>query len=141
MFATYAEFEVPNVREFVDLNGDFSWSGLEVNVKDTPWDTFKANENLHRLVQSPTACYVDFSEYEGKTVFYRNQQDCIIWSIDPNTGKVYSNAREDPIPDDVEEFWLRQHIESILWFKNAMNVKFENEPEYFSKYEEFYSEK
>lgn len=142
---TYSKFFVPNVREMVNLNGDFSWAP---DLKEfrfpsrNPWETFKDNAVLWAIFESPTSCYVEISEDEdtGRTIFYRDQQDCIIWSVDLRTGKVYSDADgENPIADDIEEFWLRQYIEAKLWYHLVQyNKNLEDAPELLQKYAQFY---
>ena len=118
-FATYERFTVPDLHDIITLTGDYSWSGITVDVKDTPWQTFRENPKLWKLFKSPTACYVEFSdEKDGRITFYRDQQDCILWSVDPATGKVYSDA-DGLVAETVEEFWCRQYIEASLWFLYA----------------------
>ncbi len=142
MFSTYERFDVPDVRSLIELKGDFSWTGLELDVKETPWETFVANQNLQKFVNSPTACYVDIFEQNGKTIFYRDQQDCIIWFLDPESGKVYSTSDKGPVADDVEEFWVRQYIEATLWRKYAYKKYRDGPgpelPSYMNEYAEFY---
>ena len=141
--STYSKFPIPDVRTMVKLIGDYSWAqGLKINVGKNPWETFKQNPILWQLVKSPTSCYVDISHDEetGQTIFYRDQQDCIVWYVDPQTGKVYSYTDGDtPIADDVEEFWLRQYIEATLWYYLVFyRKKLKDAPELLKKYARFY---
>ena len=144
MFATYSMFEVPDMKDILPLNGDYSWSEIkDLRIKENSWKTFKANPQLWKLFESVTACYVSISEPDsntGRIVFYRDQQDCILWSVDPSTGKVYDNT-DNLVADDVEEFWARMWIENQLWRLYAYNQPkniclIQNSP--LAKYAQFY---
>nr|QBK88198.1 MAG: hypothetical protein LCMAC202_05600 [Marseillevirus LCMAC202] len=140
MFSTYAIFEVPDIKNILTLTGDYSWSGVRITQKANEWETFRNNSTLWDIVNSPTACYVEISEEEERIVFYRDQQDCLIWSVDPQTGKVYSDVQLEPVADNVEEFWFRMYTESLLWFMYAWHHQ-KGLPDdlILRKYAEFYA--
>ena len=80
--ATYSTFEVPDIKDIFTLNGDWGWTGITVVLKETQWETFKANPELWDICRSPTACYVEIDEEpdeNGKnkqcrmSIFYGNK--------------------------------------------------------------------
>ena len=80
--------------------------------------------------------------FYGHIVFYRDQQDCILWSIDSVTGKIYDDRQEEPVADTIEEFWFRTYIEAQLWYLYART--FTNHTEIpkdpvLRKYAQFYA--
>lgn len=115
-FSTYENYKIPDITRWYSLNGDFSWTGLELNLGTTQLETFKNNKNLWNFVKSPTACWIntDFDVENGKVLFYRDQQDCILWYYDLVTGKVYEY--DTVICDTLEEFWMLMYIEGIIWY-------------------------
>lgn len=66
---------------------------------------------LHNVIRSPTSCYFSV---EGN-VFYRDQQDCIIWSYDSEKGVYTDNG--DIVAKSIPEFLTRIYIENCIWFK------------------------
>jgi hypothetical protein len=126
----------------IELRGDFSWTSIpDIKVYGTPWETFQHNPSLWTLFSSPTACYVEFGDEDarGRPIFYRDQQDCLLWSVDPATDKIYSDAQTRAIADDIEEFWLRQYLESRLWYRLAMRRQpLETAPPLEKAYADFY---
>lgn len=141
-YSTYDTFPIPNIKGLVKLKGDFSWAKIPINVLETVWETFVANPKLWELTRSPTSCYVDntFEHHNDKILFYRDQQDCVQWYIDPQTGKIYEDGQDTPIADDIEEFWLRITIENELWYKMSNMWSFTGViPDYIlERYAEFY---
>ena len=123
---TYDLHEVPDMKDILNLTGDYSWVPSilknKLVLKNNTWETFRDNEVLHQLVNSPTASYVRISTLDPDNqliVFYRDQQDCILWGVNPDTGFVYASTDwTTPIANSVEEFWCRQWIESTLWFNS-----------------------
>lgn len=142
-FATYSKFVIPEIDSIHSrCTGDFSWTNLDLKLGKTSWETFKKNPALWTCFESPTSCYVDISSDTGtKNIsFYRDQQDCIIWSINPNTGHIYSTIDgPDPVEYDIEHFWLRLWIESALWFHYSWHEN-TNKPTHkiLSKYADYY---
>lgn len=127
---TYAKLPIPDMRSIADLKGDFSW--LEelddfkekLEIKSTPWETFKHNKVLHDIVPSVTSSYTDIVEGDeveefklpkDRIIFYRDQQDCVVWSVNPETGKVYEDESDFIVAEDVEEFMLHKVLESLVW--------------------------
>lgn len=47
--------------------------------------------HLRELIKSVTSCYFDFND----DIFYRDQQDCVIWAHDSKTGGVYIYDNND----------------------------------------------
>ena len=72
-------------------------------------------DNLRCLEEcaSPTSCYV---ERDGD-VFYRDQQDCVVWSL--RDGQVYAND-DMLVADSLAEFCARMILESKIWFAAFM---------------------
>lgn len=67
--------------------------------------------------RSPTACYFQVNHVTGS--FLHDQQDCVIWSQNLNTGKVFARGR--CVADSLPEF-LSHHIhESNQWFASLFN--------------------
>lgn len=70
---------------------------------------------LEGMNDSPTACYFDL--HHKKKIFYRDQQDCILWALNDHN-QVYSYPDEnDIVADSLPEFLTRIYIESKLWEK------------------------
>lgn len=143
---TYHECTVPDITQWIDLKGDFSWSGLDnLKIYDNQLDTFKNNKELWSIFSSPTSCWVNsdsqdpdeesFEEKDGHVLFYRDQQDCVLWYYDLESGKVYEYDRV--VSDTLEEFWLRIYIESILWYKEDFP---EHLKDLIQKYIEFFED-
>ena len=96
-------------------------------------------EWLDHILQSPTSCHVQVDFVSG--VFYRDQQDCVLWAFDPlDVGGVYvyeppntpsggASSDEDDFDDHqpppmtvattLAEFFGRIHLENRLWHKIA----------------------
>jgi hypothetical protein len=67
--------------------------------------------------ESATACYFDINESTG--VFYRDQQDCIIWKLIDGQVVAYESDGETRIgvvADSLPEFLARLRIENHIWF-------------------------
>ncbi|MEX0595387.1 MAG: hypothetical protein WD512_02725, partial [Candidatus Paceibacterota bacterium] len=116
-------------------------------IKNNSWETFRENPILHKILRSPTASYVSFSNVEDEPnliAFYRDQQDCIVWAYNTLTGYVYASSDWNvPIANTLEEFWFRQWIESILFYKHWGNQHYypnlnKLQTSYLIKYEAFY---
>lgn len=145
---TYTLHPVPDLMQMFELNGDFSWSGLDIDVKDSQWKTFLANEDLQEFISSPTGCETRIKFMSGKNslfpegfyVFYCDSQGCIIWAIDPSTGKIYSSANDEYVADTLEEFWFHRYIESLLWrcMSWSGSKKLDDLPNFCQKYAQFY---
>lgn len=118
---TYDEFDVPDITKSIDLKGDFSWTGLDIDVKDTQLETFKTNKELWTFVECPTACYVtETFDVEDKFVlFYRDQQGCVVWQYNLDDGKIYEYD-DRIVSDTLEEFWLRMYIESTIFYNKPI---------------------
>ena len=80
-------------------------------------DVKKHKYYIERLVDSCTACYVNFAE---PYLFYRDQQDCIKWYFHPEIG-VYTdediNGNIEVVAKTIPEFLSRILIENRIWFK------------------------
>lgn len=83
-----------------------------------------ANEWINdELIQSPTACYFDLDGELGPEVFYRDQQDCIIWALDAKTGYVYIFDDDRPYTRcytarSLPEFLSHIYDNSKAWYES-----------------------
>jgi len=71
------------------------------------------------LDQSPTACYWDF-DGEEPGVFFRDQQDCVVWCVDNKTGEVFvpsqdKDVEEYAVATSLPEFLTRIALENEIW--------------------------
>lgn len=78
-------------------------------------------KKLPRDLKSPTACYFDFTD----DVFYRDQQDCVIWALD-NKGRVYIKDYDQPyvkyyVAKSLPEFLSHVKADNICWYNNHLN--------------------
>lgn len=149
---TYCKFPIPDMKTVTNLKGDFSWLSffdikVEVDVKDSSWKTFKVNKHLWEMFLSVTDSYTDIIEDnveafglpQGRVIFYRDQQDCVIWSVDPKTGKVFEDGTDFIVADDVEEFMLHKFVESYVWMKIHSNTyNHDKENHIVRRYVQFY---
>ena len=79
-------------------------------------DDIKQNlDELDEFIDSPTACYFDFSE---PNLFYRDQQGCVSWYHDRATGQV-TTENEQVVADSLAQFLARIYIENMIWFKTS----------------------
>ena len=68
-------------------------------------------------ITSVTACYFDLNEQTG--VFYRDQQDCIIWALDKNGVYCRENDMNKMyVAKDLGEFLWRINIENACWYED-----------------------
>jgi hypothetical protein len=85
----------------------------------TPADLQEVLKTLeHR--GSPTSCYFEFDNNDP--IFYRDQQDCILWAFDAETGKVYIHDESDTstrvfVAKDLKSFVSRIFDENAKWWE------------------------
>ena len=91
----------------------------------SPSNPFKKIVNLDALEKmnpnvlkagwfSPTACYFNLDKKSG--LFYRDQQDCVMWFHNAATGKVYTD-RGTIVSKSLPEFLYRNILENHIWTK------------------------
>lgn len=79
---------------------------------------------LNELIRSPTACYFDIY----KNIFYRDQQDCIIWALDEK-GRVYIHNDDQPytiiyVADSLPEFLSHIYDDCNSWYEFNRHIFF-----------------
>ena len=89
-------------------------------------------EQLDDTLRSPTACYVRVNE--DSRIFYRDQQDCVLWRFRPDIGVYVTDGDEDiknqgdggdvlcgytVVASSIAEFFARCAMENGIWFKSA----------------------
>ncbi len=91
----------------------------------TPADLQEVLKTLeHR--GSPTSCHFEFDNNDP--VFYRDQQDCILWAFDAETGRVYIHDESDTstrvfVAKDLKSFVSRIFDENADWWEiNATSM-------------------
>lgn len=108
--------------EFDISNGTYEvYKYKEHQIKDkykniTSLESLKAE--LRKInIDSPTACYFDVDIKTG--MFYRDQQDCIIWFLEKETGYV-KTERERYVAKSLPEFLSHIEDDSIKWYSTFM---------------------
>jgi hypothetical protein len=102
-----------------------SFSGSVPPIKTSKYQTIKTLQDLQRSIdqkqidiESSTACYFDLDPKTG--VFYRDQQDCVIWKLTEN-GQVDAITEDNEViecvADSLPEFLNRIEIENHIWFQ------------------------
>lgn len=76
---------------------------------------------LDQIISSPTACYFNFQEND---VFYRDQQDCVIWACD-NQGCVYIKNDYQPylkqyVAHSIPEFLSHIYDDNLQWYNKKI---------------------
>ncbi len=71
------------------------------------------------ITESPTACYFDTSY--GKNVFYRDQQDCVLWCLDSEG--VYLHGDKSYVAHSLSEFLWRIDVENKCWYKRIKDYE------------------
>jgi len=108
-FQTYDEVEYkehPINRMFKDI--------------ETLADIKKNLKFLCQTIYSPTSSY--FNVDENTKIFYRDQQDCILWAFDEETGYVYVYDYEDITTrqycaKSLAEFISHIYDDALDWFE------------------------
>ena len=89
-------------------------------------------ETLAFVKQSPTACFFDLSTNPTYThhpgdqsyVFFRDQQDCVVWFVEEKTGRVHIEDRHSKprayVAQSVGEFICRLALENSIWYKHNL---------------------
>ena len=106
----------------------------------------KWKKQIPQLFNSPTACYFDFAGDEPG-VFFRDQQDCVVWCLDEKTGEVFDAGSGYCVASSLAEFLTRILLENVAWHQlhgYAVKVS-ENLDEqvhtYLKHYEKYQKEK
>lgn len=99
----------PNITIPAELAEIKTLEDLEVALP-----ALKENLNLAFLFLSPTCCYFDISKTDPG-LFYRDQQDCVLWYLDENTGYVMDH-RGNYVAKSLSEFLSRICLENACWF-------------------------
>lgn len=112
-------FELP----FRECDGTYQfYKGELPPVDTTKYQSIKTLQDVvdhHELlsIDSATACYIDVDFKTGQ--FYRDQQDCVIWKIDQDTGHVVAcvddNCKIGVVANNLAEFFARVNIENVIW--------------------------
>jgi len=76
------------------------------------------------ILTSPTSCYFDF---DNGPVFYRDQQDCVVWALDDVSGRVYIPPDEDNqsrryVAANLGEFLSHIEDDHAYWFNNDFKL-------------------
>lgn len=66
---------------------------------------------------SPTGCYFEIDPVTGS--FYRDQQDCIVWSLD-SQGRVVAN-RQILVAQSLPEFLTHVRDDNQAWYNDYMH--------------------
>lgn len=103
---TYGVFE-PQQMPAIEIDAKFA-------DLHTVEDVAKNLTMLKAIFNSPTACYFD-TDF-GNGVFYRDQQDCVLWCISQN-GQVMVYQSEMVVARSLPEFLSRVNLENRLWYK------------------------
>ena len=114
---TYELFKCPPIGDMYGFCGDYSWAcGLEspVMVKSNSLETFIENPQLHKLIESPTACYTYIEKENGKTWFYCDQQGCIQWYVNHDDNDHVYSSIGNLVANDIEEFLFRYYLDSFV---------------------------
>lgn len=92
---------------------DYKEHKIDVIFKDikTLKDVAQKKDFINKQINSVTACYVDVRE---NGIFYRDQQDCVVWSLDDKTGNVIAND-EFIVAKNIPEFLTHMRDESNTW--------------------------
>jgi hypothetical protein len=119
----------------MDLDKEFLWIGISTSLGSTYSETeYKDHEIDYRFahikslddvekyenyinttINSPTWCYVHVDKKEG--IFYRDQQDCVIWQLDKKTGYVKSYGQEEKfVAKSIPEFLSHVFSDSQTWY-------------------------
>lgn len=77
------------------------------------------------LLNSPTACYFDTNHTSIPTIFYVDQQGCIIWCLNQDGTVVTTNGVT--VAKSLPEFLTRISIENSIWFKSFDDKSFSAE--------------
>lgn len=107
MFATYGMFDY-NKQPPVTIRDKFK------DLKTI--DDLEANQDwLDSILKSPTACYIEIDRENH--IFFRDQQDCVLWTVHPKTGAVHIlNQDKTMVAHSVPEFLTRVFIENEIWY-------------------------
>ncbi|AYV75500.1 MAG: hypothetical protein Terrestrivirus2_8 [Terrestrivirus sp.] len=95
-----------DIKEFNDIK---TFDDLEKNI-----------DMLSQTINSPTLCYFDLNRETG--VFYRDQQDCVIWALSKENNQVYVyDYGEFPykvryVAKSLPEFLTRIKYESRMFY-------------------------
>ena len=82
---------------------------------------FEENKNSW-FEMSPTSSYLNFEIEDdfNNTVFFRDQQDCVRWTLNSSDGTVYINGNpESIVAASLPEFLTRITFENESWFKQV----------------------
>ena len=128
-----------NIRTIADLARELP------DLEDEP--------DLQYLFEPPTSCYFDLSaprETQSaprddpdtgsaeEAVFYRDQQDCIVWSLRAADGHVITDDGVD-VAQSLPEFLTRIQIENAVWDIMCFQKKPERLTDEQKKYMEHYT--
>lgn len=114
--ATYSTFRYeaqPEVKPFPKLQDiktlDDLKKHLPVLVNEYPF-----------LNSSPTSCYWSFDGKEPG-VFFRDQQDCVVWCLDEKTGEVFVPGfkKSVVVAASLPEFMTRIALENEIWLHTS----------------------
>eukprot|EP00041_Stephanoeca_diplocostata_P025662 m.677157 g.677157 ORF g.677157 m.677157 type:complete len:267 (-) comp22794_c0_seq4:254-1054(-) len=105
---TYMRYEaIPDISNFENQFSDLH------TVQDVA-DRYAEDPGFFDQLRSPTECYMAPDVESG--VIYRDQQDCVVWQVSKDDGKVRTDDGLT-VASSIAEFFLRVFIENKIWFK------------------------
>jgi hypothetical protein len=109
-FSTYSVFQYDSLPPITTLQMFDDINNLEDLKKALP----NLEKQIPQLFDSPTSCYFDL-DGEEPGVFFRDQQDCVIWCWDEKTGQVFDSGSGYAVAASLSEFLTRIVLENVAW--------------------------
>jgi hypothetical protein len=109
-FSTYSVFEYDSLPPITTLQMFEDITNLEDLKKALP----NLEKQIPHLFDSPTSCYFD-CEGDEPGVFFRDQQDCVVWCWDEKTGEVFDSGSGYAVATSLSEFLTRIVLENVAW--------------------------
>lgn len=111
------------------------WIGVPFKMSFCTYDTYKYKEhpikdkykkfsslsdlNDEINIFSPTACYFDINTKSG--LFYRDQQDCVRWVYESDTGFIKTTSGAY-VAKSLPEFLSHIEDDSMKWFESNIQM-------------------
>lgn len=117
MYSRYRLSDLPEVIPFRQLENIKTPSGIPMNIQ--------------QIIEAvtPTNCYFDLESDENKKElngnepreFFHDQQECVNWRFDPNTGHIVEDC-DEIVAFSLAEFLSRILIESFCWMPHSATL-------------------